>query len=234
MTTSTQKTVIPKDVQLEVSKAITQIDFVSRSYQLGIWDDPNHKNAWMHDLNLMRLHDDLKEIRLELIGHDLSVLFEMRLKLGQLACDTRFAADSAAGVELPMLDRKQIASHRVLVDRRGKDDFYRAWLQLNWQSAKLLNRRPGKSFDSEHARKITGGRLNGSFHVDEKSVCQLRVYQTGGKGYAFAESTDGRGMANVFCHEKFANGLKLTPGQLIRAVVVQTPRGLQARSIQRA
>jgi len=232
MTTATH---IPADVQLEVSKAVEQIDFVNRTYQLNVWSSNASKETWKHDLGVMRMHRNLRFIRLDLIGHDRLIVFQMEINFGKGAPTYPLGENSARGVEMPVLPRDQVASGRVVV-RQGRDmDAYQNLLQLKWKNAPGLQQRSSDSYESEHARHITGGRLSGQFNVANDARHRLRICQGGDRGFAFAESLDETQFDSVFCHDKFVtDGTPLVVGSVVRGFIVQTPRGLQARSITSA
>jgi hypothetical protein len=59
----------------------------------------------------------------------------------------------------------------------------------------------------------------------------LLITQTGTRGFAFAKDLD-FSEAPVFLLSRFASPtMTFRPGMLVTGIVVQTPRGLQARSI---
>ncbi len=222
---------IQESPRLEISKTVEQMDFVSRSYGLGIWPTPEVKSIWKHDLGLMRECLDLKQVRLELIGADRSIVFQLQMNFGLSRQFPR--RDSARGVELPLIERSTIAAHRVLVDRLDKESHYRHLLKMNWSPAEKLPRRQGTAFDSDHASKISGGRLRGRYHVDQSARHRLRITQSGGRGFAFADSLDNPQIQGVFCLQDHAPAdVAFVLGAVMTALLVQTPRGIQARSIQ--
>jgi hypothetical protein len=225
---------IPEPIKLEISKALRQLYFVDRSYGLGIWATDDAKSKWEHDLAVMRLFQDLKDVRLELLGSDRTVLFEFRISFGS-APGSGHRVDSANGIELPVLDLRAVADNRVIIGRNGgKDAEYRHLLWNSWTPATNHVKRDGDTFSSEHSAKITGGRQTGSIHVGAEARHWLAVYRIGEKGYAFAKDLN-MGTADVFLHVKFAPpGFRFFVGQQLLAVVVQTPKGLQGRSIQAA
>jgi cold shock CspA family protein len=61
----------------------------------------------------------------------------------------------------------------------------------------------------------------------------LVITNAGRPGYAFARSLDEPTLTNVFLHSKEAGkGVVLAPGCRVRALIIQTPNGPQARNIQ--
>lgn len=224
---------IPDAVKLEVSKAIQQLAFVDRSYHLGLWSSDAAKEDWKHDLGLMRACDDLEYVCLELLAADHTVLCEFRLTFNGSARGARMT-DSGQGIELPVLDRRLVAQGRCILQRHGRETQYKDLLKIRWSPAETLRKRAGDSYASEHAAKITGGRQDGTFHVAAEARHRLIVTQNGTQGYAFAKDLD-LGADGIFLLPKFAPvGLQFQPGQQLTAVIVQTPRGFQARNIQAA
>jgi len=224
---------IDKSIQLEVSKAVEQLAFVDRSYGLRVWPNEESKQAWKHDLGLMRAFGDLDHVRLELLAADKSVLCEFRINFNGKP-NGQGIVDHADGVELPLLHRHQIADSRVIVQHRERNGQYRHLLHLKWATAETLRRRPGAAYDSEHASKITGGRQTGRFHVGNEARHNLVITHAGRRNYAFARDLDLR-VNGVFLHRTHAPaGVQFQPGMRITAVVVQTPLGFQARNIQLA
>jgi hypothetical protein len=221
---------MPDTLGLEVSKAIEQIAFIARSYALSLWTSDANKADWKHDLTVMHRHGDLEHVRLELLAADQTVLFEFKIRFTGSGGGERLA-DTGQGVELPVLDRRRVAGHRLIVQQLGHVAGYRHLLRMPWQSAATLPKRAGDAFESEHARKITGGRQHGLFHVPAEARHRLLITRVGDRGFAFARDLD-LGVEGVFLHAKFAlQGFEFRPGRHVTAVVVQTPRGLQARNI---
>ena len=215
-----------------------QLDFFARSIQLPGWPSPERVECWKHDLGVMRAFDDLKQVTLELLDETSAILHEFQITFGHTRLTASRLVDSAQGVEVVVLSpaqRQLVKRCRFIVRYHRQDGAYKHLLKLNWGPAETLAKRAQHAYDSEHARKITGGRCRGDVRVADSARHVLRITSAGGRGYAFADSDDEDGVKNVFCHERFASaGLALQPGRRIRAIVVQSPRGLQARSIEAA
>jgi hypothetical protein len=232
------KVPVTETARFTVTKALRQIEFVDSAYNLGVWSSDKEREDWEHDLSLMRAHDDLTAIRLELLATDNTVLFEFQILLdgGQAAQPkgARGLVDSAKGVELPILDVSLVASHRVVISHNARRAAYGHGLRKCWTKVATAPKRKGATYDSEHARAITGGRQSGAFHVSDESRRTIVVTRAGEHGYAFGKDLD-TGMDSVFLHEKFApKGTVFRPGLRLTAVLVQTPKGVQARAIQAA
>lgn len=237
--TTSPPAAISESVALEISKTLYQLSFWSRHYNLSLWSDQAHQLKLKHDLELMRQHGDLERVSLELLDSNNKVLHEFRLSYEHKPLPLSKLKDSGEGVEVPVLkpeDHRRVAGHRMLVRRRGRESAYRHQLELNWGSAPALLRGQQQQYESEHASRITGGRLRGQFRIDANAQHLLRITQAGQRGYAFASAVEAQcNLQSVFCHERYARqGVSFQPGSLIRAVVVQTPRGLQARNIEAA
>jgi cold shock CspA family protein len=230
---------IPDKYWTQSSKALEQVAFALESYDLKGWKSPRHKRKCKHDLAVMLMHDDLDEVKLELIGSGDAVLtgFSIRFE-EEPGQEDHF--DPAEGIELPLVDREKVARHRLIVSRSGREGEYEQFLKLSWSSAEKLQKRSGSTYESEHARKITGGRQSGAFHVGDGERHRLTVTQSGTKGYAFARDHD-LGQEGIFLHREYVeegapvgNGRAFEEGERLTAIVVQTPKGLQGRSIRPA
>jgi hypothetical protein len=223
---------VPPDCAMQVSKVVKQFDLVARSYNVPIWA-PQSAADHLHDWGVMLAHADLQSASLELLAADKTVLYELKIHFQGEKVKPGLI-DSAKGVELPVLNRAAVAGHRLIVSRNGREATYRHLLTIQWSPAETLRKRPGDSFASEHAAKITGGRQTAEVHVSAEARQRVVVTQTGDAGFAFGD-VPAKGWKGVFLHRKFAPpGFQFRLGQQLLAVCVQTPRGLQARAIQPA
>lgn len=222
---------LPPDCAMQVRKVVNQFDLVARSYNLPIWAPHQGSADHLHDWGVMLAHGDLQSASLQVLATDKSILYELTIRFeGQKP--TLGLVDRAGGVELPVLDRAAVAGHRLIIQQNGREALYRHLLRMTWSPAEALRKRPGDTFASEHARKITGGRQTASVHVGAEARQRLVVTQTGEAGFAFGE-VPAKGWKGVFLHRKFAPpGFQFRIGQQLLAICVQTPRGLQARAIQ--
>lgn len=217
--------------RLEVSKAMAQVEFIDRAYSLKLWTSRAVARQWAHDLELMRHFDDMRGITLELTDSGNCVLFAFHIEFDQQAGGR--LVDSGTGVELPMLDRGRVRGHRLIIQHEGGMERYRHLLAMKWADAPTLHRTRGTSYESEHARKITGGRQSGSFFVDNHERRLVVVTQVGSLDYVFAKSIGRPEVQNVFIHRKWAApGVDLKAGVRLSALLVVTPRGVQARDVR--
>ena len=92
----------------------------------------------------------------------------------------------------------------------------------------------GSSYESEHARKITGGRQSGSFFVGNDERRLVVVTQAGNLDYVFAKSMGRPEVQNVFIIESGSRRGSIEPGTRLSALLVVTPRGVQARDVRAA
>jgi hypothetical protein len=215
---------------MSVKKVMSQFGTIARSYNLPLWSK-EEKWKYQQDFAVMLAHEDLESVRLELLAQDNSVIFEFKIQFSFQSA-TRKLVDHSSGVELPIIYRQAVAKHRIVLQQHGKMDNYRHLLKINWGPAETLQKRPGDAFPSEHARKITGGRQAAGFHVSSEVRERLTVTQTGKGAFAFAEAA-ARGWRGIFLHRRFAPpGFQFRVGQQLTALLVQTPRGIQARAIR--
>ena len=218
--------------RLMIDKVARQIDLIERSYDRSVWSSAQHRQSWTHDLVLMLAYGDLRAVTFEFMNaqNDVEARFEYMMTADKRV---RIFIDSAEGVELPFLEKKHTVKNRVTVSRNGRESLYRDQLVNSWSAAEKLHSRTSSSFKSEHTQKITGGRQAGRVDVSSDARYNLQVYNAGDKGYCFARATD-LGIDGVFVHSKFCNGIgPLRPGDRITAVLIQTPRGVQARDVRR-
>lgn len=219
-------------VSTEISKAVEQMALMSRTYGLNHFKTRKEKDDWKHDLSVMRAHGDLKHLRLELLDAKDKVVAELTIQFQGAGQRCRLA-DSGRGLEMPVLDRDSVAGSRLLIRQSGKEELYRHLLRMSWSPAGERARSRGSTYAGEHCGAITGGSSQGRFFVSDTSRHRgtiLRVVRD--RGYAFARDT--RTGTDVFLHFKFAPGVRLKVGQRVSYLLVQTPRGLQARSVQAA
>jgi hypothetical protein len=226
---------MPSDaIRLEISKVKAQVQFIDRAFGLGIWRSKEDWLKWAHDLEVMREFDDLSGFALELLDATQRVLFCFRIDFGKQNRRAHLV-DSGSGIELPMLDRAMVHSHRLIAHHNGKMDRYRHLLALRWSDAETLPRASGSSYESEHARKITGGRQSGNFFVGNEARRLLMVTQSGHLDYVFAKALGQPEVPNVFIHRRWVQSrVTLQPGARLSALLVATPRGVQARDVRAA
>ncbi|PWU14395.1 MAG: hypothetical protein C5B50_17610 [Verrucomicrobia bacterium] len=220
----------PGPLELHARKITSQFGTIARSYGLTLWPK-EEKWKYQHDFEVMLAHEDLDSIRLELLAQDNSVLFEFKI---HFSCQTATCrrAEINSGVELPVIQRETVANHRIVLQHHRKIEAYRHLLKLNWGPVETFQKRPGDTFASDHASKITGGRQQANFHVASEVRQCLTVTQTGNGPYAFAEGME-RGRKGVYLHLRFAPpGFRFRVGQQLTALLVQTTRGIQARAIR--
>lgn len=226
------------ECELEVSKALTQLERWGTPLGRELWTAHDRRADWQHDLTTMRQRRDLSYVRLELLDANNTVLHAFELKFDQQRVSPQSIQDAAQGVEIPVLppaERQRIKSHRLLINSSSQRATFQKLLRLNWTTAATLSNADQSGFESVHARKITGGRLTGQVRVAQSAMQTLVITNAGQLGYAFGRSLDEPSLTNVFLHvDDAAKGITFVPGQRVRALVIQTPRGPQGRSIQLA
>lgn len=221
--------IVTDEAKLSASKAVAQISFVGQSYGMTVVDgDLDDLKA---DLATMLASADLDSVRLELLGSNKRVLFEFKVTFRDAAGAGRFV-DSAKGIEVPLLDRRLVKDKRLVVQRNGQEFRYKHLLKMNWGSAARLEKSAGSSYASEHAASITKGRHAAAFHVSNAARHELVVTQIGTRGFFFAKdlNLDRDGVFVLAKHLPVAFEVRI--GAKFTALVIATPRGLQARSIE--
>jgi hypothetical protein len=200
-----------------VEQAVAQMVELDRFYNLNLWPGTRAADC-THDLGVMLAMGDLESISTELLGHDGSVLLVHQIAFGA-------AASAAREKVVPVIDRRQVAGGRFLVNRRSVSPSFAHLLRLRWETAQAL---PRAASD-----RVASSRGHGEFHVGQSHRRRLVVRQAGARGFAFAE--DAELGATVYLHAGDAPaGWAFQPGQRLTAVVVSTQRGLQGRAIRPA
>ena len=223
--------VIPERAKSEAREAIHTLQLVDTSYGLGIWPTPEEKEKWLNDIAVFLAFDNLNSISLELLGADKTVVAEVKINFGQHANGK--TARVPKGKEVPLIDRKLVAAHRVLVQwKQASPEQYRHLLRMNWRTAETLRRRHGDEFANNQARK-TDGRQTGSIFASKDSRHTLVVTRPiGSKGFGFADCPDLK-LTGVLLHIRHLRGVSgLRLGQRVTAQIVQLPQGIQAREVR--
>jgi hypothetical protein len=223
--------VVSDETKLSAAKAVSQIAFICKSYGMSAVD--GSIDDLKADLATMLANADLESVRLELLGSNNKVLFEFKVTFSGAASAGR-SVDSAKGVEVPLLDRRLVKDKRLIVQRNGQEFRYKHSLKMNWGLAARLQKSAGTTYASEHAASITKGRQAAAFHVSDVARHQLVVTQTGTRGFFFARdlNLDRDGVFVLVKHLPPAFEVRL--GARFTALVIASPRGLQARSIKPA
>ena len=223
--------VVTDDAKLSASKAVAQIAFICQSYGMTVID--GNIDDLKADLATMLANDDLRAVRLELLGDNNKVLFEFKVAFSGGGGRGR-SMDSAKGVEVPLFDKRLVSGKRLIVDWNGRLARYKRFLKMNWGTVEQLQKSAGSSYESEHAASITGGRQAAKFHVSDSARHQLVVTQTGTRGFFFAKDLH-LGRDGIFVLAKhLPPGFDARVGTRFTALVIASRRGLQARSIRTA
>ena len=219
--------VVTAEATMAASKAVAQMEFLCRSYGMSVVDGSTIDDL-KADLATMVANADLGSLRLELLGSDNRVLFEFKVAFTNASRAGR-AIDSAKGVEVPLLDRRLVTGRRLIVERNGHESRYKHLLKINWGPAETFQKSAGSGYTSEHTTAITGGRQAATFHVGDAARHQLVVTQTGTRPFFFAKdlTLDRDGVFVLTKH--LPSGVEPRVGLKLTALVIATPRGLQAR-----
>lgn len=220
-------------VKAEVKEAIHTLALADRAYGLGIWATPEEKEKWLNDLGVFLAFDNLESVSLQLLGADKTLVAEVKISFGQRANGK--SAGAPHGKEVPVIDRKLVAGHRVIVQHKnGNSGQYQHLLRMNWSSAETLRRRNGDEFDTAQARR-TSGRQAGQIFLSKDSRHELVVTRPiGNKGFGFASCPQLK-LEGIFLHERYLRGVReLKLGQRVTAQIIQLPDGLQAREVRAA
>lgn len=221
----------PRDnggLALSVAKAVHQFELIARTYGVKLWSSPTeHLRA---DLETMLRFDDLEGIRVELLGAQGQVVCEYAVSFGAGGVRSNLP-DSARGVEVPVLVPGLVKGSRMVVSRRGGSDRYAGSLRLAWGPAASVPKSLGSTYASQHVAAITGGRQSARFHVSHDARRRFVVTQSGQRGFGFAKDLDS-GVERVYVTaQQMPQGLPLRVGARFSGLLIQTPRGMQVRSL---
>jgi hypothetical protein len=215
---------LPTAAQTEsIRKAVSALRLISRSYRLnlyvarpGAWED------FAHDVAVMLANNDLDSIRLRVFRQGGAVIYQHAIRFDQPSRGRE--TNPAAGLELPVISPELIGGSDLIVSHLGKDNTsYKTLLKLPWAAATPRQLAQGATVPTKHGRS-TGH--DARFTVTNEARVRLVVHRVGAKGYAFAEDPNGQ---SVFV---YAPAAKVQVGQTLSAILVQTPKGLQARAIE--
>lgn len=223
-------TVHPSQAQILLAqKLVGQLRTIDRTYDLRLLGDPV---AWAHDVAVMLAYDDLDGVSAEFLDTSGQAFYTHRVRVGGHAGKAQL--HSEGGLALPVLDKRRVSKARLLVHRKGRNQLlYSPQLRLQWSGVERAKQESGHAFADTHAQKTTGGRGEATVHVGNSLRVLLTITRSGGKGYAFA--TDSSGQLSVYCHAQYApQGFRFTVGSKVTAVLVQVPKGIQAREIRAA
>ncbi len=223
---------ITADVNLAIDKIIYQLKFIAESYALKLFNSTTQQQNTSHDLKLMLQHRDLNRVRLELLDTEQTIIFTFEVSFAEQRVESGLA-DHAGGIEVPLLNQYTVASHRLVITfGTGPQELdYRRWFKCRWSSADRLPCKTDQQYASAHAHRITGGRQEAKFRVGNGFRHRLKVVRCGPR-YAFGEAEAFQSAPVFIPLDQLPSGCKLTQGTQISAVIVQSPRGLQARCIQ--
>ena len=219
--------------RLAAGKALEQCRFIAEAYGIHLWSDRKQLNDWKHDLSFMLANRDLSNVKLQFTALGGHVVFEFKIDFCNTVRSGRIE-DTAEGIEMPLLDRSKITGSRITIKRNGNDGIYRKYLRVRWSTAQNLSKVSGSNFVSEHTKKITGGRQAGEVFVSNAERRLFKIIRTGTQGFAFAAALDSDEAIDYFASNRFGPpGWEPAVGEVIEAVPIQTPRGLQLRNITR-
>lgn len=221
----------PERCRLDASKAVGALELVLRNYGRPLpWSGRHSRDDFVHDLALMRQQDDLNRVDIDLIDRAGAVVYRQRIAFDQARGGA--VRDLAGGHELPVLPHGTVVNHRLIVSRKGREATYRNRLRLSWGTAEKLAEQCTEQFASGHTARINGGKARGEVAVSTAARRTAAIHKVCDSGtYAFARIAGFPG--DIYLHADCRDGsFALRPGLRVSFVVVQTPLGLQGRSIR--
>ena len=229
---STSRSQPSQEQRLMAQKLVGQLRTIDRTYELNLIGDQNKAADWINDLAVKLAYDDLDGVSAEFLDATGNVFYAHRIKVARHVGRAELHSDG--GLALPILDKRRLGKARLLVHSKGRNQAdYCAQLRIQWAPAERAKFEAGAAFKDAHANKTTGGRGEATIHVGDSLRVPLTITRSGGKGFAFA--TDASGQLSVFCHAQNApSGFQFAVGSRVTAVLVQLPKGIQAREIRAA
>ena len=217
---------------LDARKVLSTAEFVLNSFGLPLpWSAPGAREKWLHDIAVFRQYRDLSAIKIELIDAS-SVLVFRHLIVFNEASDTLNFNDRAGGIELPLLPPGTVKQGRFLAVRLDREALYKHLLKLPWQPTANLGESLETRFASAHTERINGNRVKSEMLVSDSArvVATIqRVIEGGRVGFARHPTLP----ADVYLNDEFIDGSFIfRRGISVSFVPIQTPRGLQGRSIR--
>lgn len=228
--------VVPAGTQQTVNQAVEQLAHVAMAYSLPLLTTQAEREAWQHDLGLELANNNLKSLQLELIDGSGRVIFRYQLGFTNTGGKHELQ-DLAQGIELPVINLSRSTSHRLTYSYHKWTTAnvpYNHLFRINWSPAKQLDMRIADKVNTQHAGKVSGGKLAGTIELDGAERRELVVTNSVNQRFAFAKEVDGE-LEGIYLHPDFAQpGIEFRIGQRLTAQVIQTPRGLQGREVRAA
>jgi len=222
-------------IDLSVAKALHSARFITEALGHPQLADRATFDAWAHDLSLIQRAGGLRSILVQALDDGDACLYEHAFSFELAGLPGGRLPDSGQGIELPMLARPAAATRLTWTTGPSGDwerDIagVRGQLVLGWVSGPQRSIQDESSFDSEHHRRITGGRSGATVRVSSGARHTGTIVRSGGRGYCFVHDDDLD--RTVFAHARHADqSVRFNLGERLSYVVVTVPKGLQARAI---
>lgn len=219
---------------LDARKVVSTAELIMSTFNLPVpWSTPDAREKWLHDIAVFRHFRDLAAIKIELIDANSVLVFRHLIAFNEAANTLNFN-DRAGGIELPVLPPGTVKRGRFLAVRQNREPLYKHLLKLPWQPTTNLAESLESRFASVHTEKINGNRVKSEMLVSNAArvtATVQRVIDGGRIGFARHPELP----ADVYLNSDFLEGsFALRPGISVNFVPIQTPRGIQGRSIRLA
>lgn len=226
--------IAPYAVCDQVEKAVHALEFVARRLSRRLFSSDAQRDNVMHDLLVIRTFNNLKSVTAEYLGANRSVVFAHSIEFSPNGNGNGRLVDAARGIELPVLPPSLIVDHvfSIFWHDRSQEELLKHLLKLNWSNKEELAKAKGTRIRSEHHERITAQSNSAEIYVTDLARHFGRITHVAeGRGFAFAkDETLGRSVWLHVCHAP--TGCVFRLGQRVSYVVVDVPRGLQARDIR--
>jgi cold shock CspA family protein len=227
---------VPQAVREQVEKAVHALEFVARRLNRRLFSSAAERANVLHDLQVIRTFNNLKSVTVEYLGANRHVVFDHTIEFSPNANGNGRCVDAGRGIELPLLPPSLIVEHLFSISwcDRSQRDLLKHLLNVPWSNKEEHPKARGTTIRSVHHEKITGGNNTARLHVTDLARHFGRIsYVAEGRGFAFAnDEVLGQ---TVWCHVSHApTGFRFRVGDRVSFVVVDVPKGLQARDIRSA
>ena len=221
-----------KGSSLDASKAVSTAELIMKTFDVPLpWNDDVARESYLHDIAVIREFRDLASIYIELSDAKNVVVFRHSITFDSVVPSTA-GSDRAGGMELPILPAGTVKRGRFFLCRNNRESHYRHLLRMPWKPTANRSESLESRLSSEHIRKINGNRVRSEVLVSESARVATKLHSVleGGR-YAFARHPTLP--SDVYINAEYRDvEFVFRPGLGVSFIVVQTPLGLQARSIR--
>ncbi|MBN1935617.1 MAG: cold shock domain-containing protein [Anaerolineae bacterium] len=218
--------------QLLADKLVKELFRIAQAYGQ---EHANRFEDLAHDLAVMLEWDGLNTVSLKFYqpngNRDVLVEYNYAMHCGRNAAPPRFYLDDAQGLSIaPISPPFEMG---LVINRDSRNGAYEQRLRLRWGNAPDYRHRDGFEHQDGNTAKRTGGRASKQVYMDSglRRRGQIKFYLPD-RQYGFI---DGNATgADIFFHAHDVRGFDPLKGLWVTYLPLATPRGVQAKDVQRA